>query len=57
MTSKELLYIDDTLGHLELVCEYLDSVCDCLEDDANDLIMDIKDKNQKMFDDFMKLIK
>ncbi len=57
MTSKELLYIDDTLGHLELVCEYLDSVCDCLEDDANDLIMDIKEKNQKMFDDFMKLIK
>lgn len=57
MTSKELLYIDDTLGHLELVDEYLESVCDCLEDDSNELIMDIKEKNKKMFDDFMKLLK
>ena len=57
MTGKELMYIDDTLGHLELIGEYIDNVCDCLEDDANSLIMDIKDQNQKMFDDFMKLIK
>ena len=57
MTGKELMYIDDTLGHLELVDEYIDSICDCLEDDANTLIMDIKKENQKMFDDFMKLIK
>lgn len=57
MTNKELMYIDDTLGHLELVDEYIDSICDCLEDDANTLIMDIKKENQKMFDDFMKLIK
>lgn len=50
MSEKELMYIEDILGHMS----ELDKICSSLLDlsdniDVNDIINDTLDKNKKLF--------
>ena len=58
MSNKELLYIEDTLGHLEQVIEYFDnSNLDELDKDVCLFINKLRDSYKKMFNSFYKLLK
>lgn len=58
MSDKELMYIDDTLGHLEQFNEYSKYLCNIISDEIIcDLIKKIRKTNKKTFDSFYNLVK
>lgn len=58
MSDKELMYIDDTLGHLEQFNEYSKYLCSVISDEKIcELITKIRKTNKKTFDSFYNLVK
>lgn len=57
MSEKELLYIDDTLGHFTNINEYLKVHTDILEDEKFKTALKELDKiNKDLYKKFYKLI-
>lgn len=57
MSEKELLYIDDTLGHLENMSGYLKNSIDCLENENfKKVLEDLEQLNKDVYKKFYKII-
>lgn len=58
MSEKELLYIDDTLGHLDYLVKHLTLNKECLTEEKQiDVVNKILKKNEKMYNEFYNLLK
>ena len=57
MSEKELLYIEDTLGHMESIKEYLANYTVSLEDKKFETVLqDLEKLNRELYKKFYKLI-
>lgn len=57
MSEKELLYIEDTLGHMESIKEYLANYTVSLDDKNFETVLQELDKlNNDLYKKFYKLI-
>lgn len=57
MTEKELLYIDDVLGHITNMEEYLDLYAESLEDDKfKNVVEKLGKLNKEAYKKFYKII-
>ena len=57
MSEKELLYIEDTLGHLTNCNEYLENYKDGVyEKNYNQVLNDYEKLNKEIYKKFLKLI-
>lgn len=58
MTSKELLYIDDSLSHLENIDKFIDIACESSADDKIcNKLETIRKKDIEIYNSFCKLLK
>ena len=58
MTQKELLYIEDAIGHEKCILSNLYDINNCLSDeDLKDFIKKEIKMHQKINEDFLKLLK
>lgn len=58
MTQKELLYVEDAIGHEKCILSNLYDIKNCLSDeDLKDFIEKEIKKHKKIKDDFYKLLK
>lgn len=57
MSSKELLYVEDFLGHEEYFLEHLCNTKDCIDDEKLEkLITKLEKKNQELVEKFCGLL-
>ena len=57
MSEKELMYLDDTLSHLEQTDEFCNSYVDEIEDeDLKKVINDVIKKNREIHQKFLNLL-
>ncbi len=57
MTQKELLYIEDSLSHIQLCKTKWENVANAVSDPAlKRFIIQMNEKNQTLYDTFYKLL-
>ncbi len=57
MTQKELLYIEDSLSHIKLCKSKWEAVAQTITDPTlKRFVIQINDKNQVLYDTFVKLL-
>jgi len=57
MSEKELMYVEDSLSHLEQLHTFCDNtILDIEDDDISNAIEKIMDDNKKVFNDFFALL-
>ena len=57
MSEKELMYIDDTLSHLEQIDCIVKSVKESCDEDVCTYLDKLLERNKKTFTSFYKLLK
>ena len=57
MTPKELLYVEDALGHTQFMHKQCQEAISCLQDEAlKQQVQQLLDKNQQSFRSFYSLV-
>jgi hypothetical protein len=57
MSEKELLYIEDSLSHLENLHDYVNDSIDCLEkEEYSKVLQELLDLNESTYKKFYKLL-